>query len=268
MLRRDGAVNRFAANQGSAEGARLFTLGRMDSVQMPPAPARRGTPGHALIARIVPPPAECADTRAEIEAQLLEGEEERVARAVHSRRAEYVTGRACARLALARLGEPACPILSGSRGEPLWPRGVIGSITHCAGYRGAVVARSAQIASLGIDAEPNAALPGGVLGSISLPQEREWLDRLGATHPAVCWDRLLFCAKESVYKTWYPLTGRWLDFAEAAVTVDAEQGLFTARLLTKGPMLQGRELTQFTGRWVVCDGLILTAIVLAAEPAP
>ncbi|MBS2963694.1 4'-phosphopantetheinyl transferase superfamily protein [Actinocrinis puniceicyclus] len=239
----------------------------MDSNQTPPARPRRRGPGRALIEEIVPPPAECADTREDLDEQLLPGEHEYVARAVPSRRAEFVTARACARLALARLGVPPGPILSGGRGEPLWPRGIIGSITHCAGYRAAVVARSVQIAGLGIDAEPNAALPGGVLEAVSLPRERLWVDRLARTRPAVRWDRLLFCAKESVYKTWYPLTRRWLDFEDAAIAVDPEQGQFTARLLTAGPVLQGRELTELTGRWVVRDELILTAIVLCAAGA-
>jgi 4'-phosphopantetheinyl transferase EntD len=235
----------------------------MDSVQTP-APSRRRAPAQALIEEIVPPPAACVDTRADLDAELLAGEHAHVARAVPARRTEFVTGRACARLALARLGLARRPIPSGPRGEPTWPRGVTGSITHCDGYRGAAVARTAQIAALGIDAEPNAELPAGVLEAIGLPPERAWVDRLSGTRPGVCWDRLLFCAKEAVYKTWYPLTQRPLGFEDAAVTVDAGQGRFTARLRTAGPVHRGRELTEFTGRWMVRENLILTAIILSA----
>ena len=233
----------------------------MDSVRTPPAPRRRGA-GKALIEEIVPPPAVCADTREDLETRLLPGEHEYVARAVPSRRAEFVTGRACARIALARLGLAARPIPPGGRGEPIWPRGVVGSITHCAGYRGAVGARSAPVAGIGIDAEPNAPLPDGVLAAISLPQERAWVERLSATHAAVCWDRLLFCAKESVYKAWYPLARRWLDFEDASVSVEVERGRFTAKLRTAGPALKGGELTEFSGRWMVREQLILAAVVI------
>ncbi|WP_245594427.1 4'-phosphopantetheinyl transferase family protein [Actinospica robiniae] len=216
----------------------------------------------ALIATIVPEPAVAVDTRRDLGEEPLPGEVERVERAVPSRRAEFATGRACARRALARLDLPPRAIPAGPRGEPLWPAGIIGSITHCAGYRGAVLARTAQIATIGIDAEPNAELPDGLLKLISLPEERDRLERLAGIEPSVHWDRLLFCAKEAVYKAWYPLAERWLDFEDAAVTFEPEHGRFTARLGVPGPLFQGRELTGFTGRWLVREDLILTAIVL------
>ncbi|WP_374216235.1 4'-phosphopantetheinyl transferase, partial [Frankia sp. R82] len=103
----------------------------MDGVPNPLTSQPRRGALRALIEEIVPPPAECADTRADCDAELLAGEHEYVARAVPSRRAEFVTGRACARLALARLGVAPRPILRGPRGEPTWPRGIVGSITHC-----------------------------------------------------------------------------------------------------------------------------------------
>jgi 4'-phosphopantetheinyl transferase EntD len=229
-----------------------------------------GVAARALIGEIVPGPAVAVDTREDLGEEPLPGEAGRIARAVPARRAEFATGRACARCALARLGLPPRPIPSGRRGEPRWPRGVVGSITHCAGYRGAVLARTSQVVTIGIDAEPNAALPAGVLGAISLPQERAWVERLAAAEPDVHWDRLLACAKEAVYKAWFPLAHRWLDFEDAAVTVEPERGRFTAQLRAAGPNSQGREPSGFTGRWVVRDGLILTAIVVSRRrpPAP
>ena len=85
-------------------------------------------------------------------------------------------------------------------------------------------------------------------------QERAWL---GEAPGGVHWDRLLFCAKESVYKAWFPLTRQWLGFQQAEITI-MDNGIFGARLLVPGPSLTG-----FTGRWLVRDGLVLTAI---AEP--
>jgi 4'-phosphopantetheinyl transferase superfamily len=58
---------------------------------------------------------------------------------------------------------------------------------------------------------------------------------LTATVPGVCWDRVLFCVKESVYKAWFPKTGRWLVFEEACVDFDPASQSFTARLLVTGP---------------------------------
>jgi 4'-phosphopantetheinyl transferase EntD len=198
-------------------------------------------------------------------AVLFPVEEAVVGRAVEKRRAEFTTGRACAREALARLGLPPSPVPSGERGEPQWPAGVVGSITHCDGYRACALARPTRIAAVGIDAEVNAALPDGVLTEIARPEELPGLRELRRAVPAVHWDRLLFSAKESVYKAWFPLARRWLGFEDATVTFDPSSGAFHARLLVRGPPLDGSELTSFSGRWLARDGLVLTAIAL---PAP
>lgn len=187
-----------------------------------------------------------------------------LARAVDKRRREFATGRHCARAALTRLGVPPAPLLSGRRGAPQWPAGVVGSITHCDGYRAAAVARDRDVVTLGLDAESAGPLPDGVLRLVSDVGERAWIRELGAARPEVYWDRLLFSAKESVYKAWFPLAGRWLDFAEASVTVDPDAGTFTAALLVPGPVVGGRTLTGFAGRWMVARGLVLTAIAVPA----
>ncbi|MDT5164960.1 MAG: hypothetical protein QOC88_1854, partial [Mycobacterium sp.] len=96
-------------------------------------------------------------------------EEPLIERSVAKRRNEFITVRYCARIALAELGFPPVPILKGDKGEPCWPDGVVGSITHTAGYRGAVVGRAGAVRSVGVDAEPHDVLPDGVLDAISLP---------------------------------------------------------------------------------------------------
>ncbi|MEU3168555.1 4'-phosphopantetheinyl transferase superfamily protein [Streptosporangium sp. NPDC006930] len=193
---------------------------------------------------------------------LFPEEEEAVARAVEKRRREFGTARHCARQALAELGLPPAPILPGERGAPVWPDGVVGAITHCAGYRAAAVSRDAL--TIGIDAEPHEPLPDGILPAVSLPEERAALARLDDD---VHWGRLLFSAKESVYKAWFPLARRWLGFEEAHL-VFSPSGTFTARLLVPGPVVDGRELTGFTGRWLVSDGLVVTSIAVPGKSVP
>jgi 4'-phosphopantetheinyl transferase EntD len=188
-----------------------------------------------------------------------------VAKAVDKRRREFTTGRSCARSALRGLGMAPAPILTGKRGAPQWPPGIVGSITHCAGYRAAAVARADDIVTIGLDAEPDDALPDGVLGVVSLPDERVRLRDLAEAVSAICWDRVLFSAKESVYKAWFPLTRRWLGFDEADITIGVADGTFRARLLVPGPMAGGRPLTGFTGRWLAHRGLVLTAITVPAR---
>src|SRR5438132_715206 len=92
-------------------------------------------------------------TQAEWDSQLLPEEARLVATAVGRRRREFAAGRACARLALGRLGFPEAPLLSGPDRAPVWPEAAVGSITHCPGYCAAAVARRGAVRSLGIDAE-------------------------------------------------------------------------------------------------------------------
>lgn len=194
-----------------------------------------------------------------------------IAKAVDKRRREFTTARYCARKAMGDLGIEPGPILRGDKGAPVWPSGVVGSLTHCDGYRAAVVAYAMQIRSLGIDAEPHEALPDGVLGHTSLPAEREVLaTRSNDLH----WDRLLFCAKEATYKAWFPVTGRWLGFEDAHITFDLSDatgtgaqrrawGTFTSRILIDGSATDGgTPLLDLPGRWLIDRGLITTSIAL------
>lgn len=218
-----------------------------------------------MIDAILPPSVASAAAYEDDDATLFPDEEALVARAVEGRRRSFATARACARRALGELGLPPVPILRGERGEPRWPPGVVGSITHCTGYRASAVAWRRDVASLGIDAEPHEGLRRGLLGRIARPEEEARLGALFAADATVHWDRLLFSAKESAYKTWFPLAGTWLGFHDATVAIDPAAGTLTVSLLVEGPSVAGRPLTELDGRWIARDGLVITAIVV---PAP
>ena len=190
--------------------------------------------------------------------------EERAAlsRSIPRRLEEFAVGRTCARRALGALGEPSQPILPGAHREPRWPSGFVGSITHCPGYCAAAVARADEIAAIGIDAEVNEPLPPGVLDQVALPAELAWL-RARDGHGG-CRDRLLFSAKECVFKAWFPLTDRWLGFENACISFSHDTGTFEAQLLIDGPRIGGVRVRSFTGRFRVGDGLVLTAIATPA----
>jgi 4'-phosphopantetheinyl transferase EntD len=216
-----------------------------------------------MLEEILPPQVVAVEAFGDVLDIVLFPEEEAVlGRAVEKRRQEFTTARACARAALARLGLPAAPIVPGLRGAPQWPPGVVGSMTHCAGYRASAIGRAEDMLTLGVDAEPDDTLPAGVLDVIASADERSALSALAAAAPGPSWDRLLFSAKESVYKAWFPLTKRWLGFEEAAISISPADGTFAARLLVEGPVLDGRPLSGFTGRWLVRNGFVLTAIAV------
>jgi 4'-phosphopantetheinyl transferase EntD len=216
-----------------------------------------------VIEEILPDAVVAEDTREELlEVELFPEEHATLGRAVEKRRREFITARACARRALGRLGVAPCAIANGERGQPLWPEGVVGSITHCAGYRGCAVARAGQVLGVGIDAEPHAPLPDGVLGQIARAEERRQLAQLAGVEPAVHWDRLLFCAKEAVYKVWFPLAACWLGFEDATLTLDPVGHAFQARLLKPWPRAPTALPEVLEGRWLMREGLVLTAIAL------
>jgi 4'-phosphopantetheinyl transferase EntD len=180
------------------------------------------------------------------------------------RQREFATARSCARRALGKLGLPKGPILRGPSREPLWPSGVVGSITHCHWYRAAAVATKVDVVTLGIDAEVHEKLPADIYQKVILPQEEAWLAN---TPEGVYWDRLIFSAKESVYKAWFPLTGEWLGFDDVEVMFRPEEGTFHARFLVE-PLRVADEsiISGFKGRFLVRDSLALTAVALTTGP--
>ena len=193
----------------------------------------------------------------------LPEEEPLIARSVAKRRNEFITVRYCARQALGELGVPPVPILKGDKGEPCWPDGVVGSLTHCEGFRGAVVGRSAEVRSVGIDAEPHGVLPRACWTPSACPPSGP-----SSRHcpRGLHWDRILFCAKEATYKTWYPLTHRWLGFEDAHITFTVDATGTARGVRVADPDRSGRRVgssaDRTVGPVVGGKGLVLTAIVL------
>jgi 4'-phosphopantetheinyl transferase EntD len=221
---------------------------------------------NGLLADLLPPEVSCQEAFSDdLPVQLFPAEQSCIAGSVDKRRREFSTVRACARQALERIGVAPAAILPGLRGAPTWPAGVVGSMTHCKGYRAGAVALREQVRSIGVDAEPSGPLPEGVLEAVALEPELAMISRLNSSAPGVAWDRLLFSAKEAVYKTWFPLTETWLDFSEARIEFASGQQTFTAELLVPGPVLDGERLRGFRGRWLDRQGLVITAIAVPAS---
>ncbi|MEU5212751.1 4'-phosphopantetheinyl transferase superfamily protein [Streptomyces sp. NPDC020742] len=219
-----------------------------------------------MIDKLLPAPVVTAEAFQDAPlSEMFPEERALVADAVPKRQLEFGTVRGCARQALSRLGIAPAPLLPGRDRAPQWPDGVVGAMTHCAGYRAVAVARRRDVLTVGLDAEPNEPIEDpGVVDLVTLPEERAQLRGLTALQPDISWERLVFSAKESVYKAWYPLTRRWLGFEEALLTLDPTNATFTARLLVPGPVVDGTEVTEFTGGWLVEAGLVVTGIAVPA----
>jgi 4'-phosphopantetheinyl transferase EntD len=178
------------------------------------------------------------------------------------RRAQFIAGRTLARLALARLGFAATALPRAGSGAPLWPRGCVGSITHCGAgadaWCGVVVARTLDRRALGLDAEPDEPLAPGLLPRVLGPA-----DRMADDGGDGVLAKLVFSAKESVYKALHPLTGHPLDFHDVGVALDHRRRTFAARVL-RDDWPSGAP-SVVAGRWHRADGLILTAVEIAGE---
>ena len=195
---------------------------------------------------------------------LFPEEEQIIAHAVEARRRDYATVRSCARVCLERLGYAPVPILPGVGGAPIWPDGIRGSMTHCAGYAAAAVGSISRFSAIGIDAEPDAPLPDGVLDLVATPAEKARLARAQPEPDGPQWDRLLFSAKEAVYKAWFPLVGEWLDHQQAEILLHPHEGTFAALLSRDGLIIDGRQVRSLHGRWIQDRGILLTAVVLGS----
>ncbi len=150
------------------------------------------------------------------EQHLLSAENATIATRDPRARAASGAGRRVAHELLRRLGcaDPAVP--RGQLGNPIWPAGIVGSIAHDDELAVAAVARSDAMRSVGVDIEPALPLPRELEAIVATPRDRQGdLD-------ATIGSRVLFAAKEAVYKASFPLDGRVLGFEDIAV--DFESG--------------------------------------------
>lgn len=180
------------------------------------------------------------------------------------RRREFAVGRRCARAALAELGVVDFPLLPGKDRAPIWPAGVVGSITHTEvepdGYCGVAVAWQEQVQALGVDAEPRHALARDLWPRILDEAEKE--AALAAPEPGV-YARLVFSAKEAVYKAMYPMYRRFLDFSDVHVECRLEAGEFFADLRENSGRLDAPEV-RLLGQFVITRELIVAGLALTA----
>jgi|SRR5882672_1838773 len=192
---------------------------------------------------------------------LLPSERRFVSNAVPKRIGEFAAGRRCARQAIARLGLPPVDLLVNTDRTVRWPSGLIGSITHTAGYCAVAVASSRDYVGIGLDVEQIVAAPFEVVPQICTEPEQAWLDTLPAAVRARL-ATLIFTAKECFYKCQYCLTGTWLDFKDIQVRVDA--GDFF--VVSKHPVVEDlqRKWT-LRGRFMWCADRVVSAMVLEHE---
>lgn len=187
-----------------------------------------------------------------------------VGKAVAKRRHEFIGGRVMARRAMIRLGVAPQAVPAGSDRAPIWPVGLVGSITHTGAWCAAAVARADEIRSVGIDVADARSVGPELWRILCTSAEFEWLSMLpvadreqGAT--------ALFSAKESVFKAQYPLTRRMLDHQAVEVRLNGDWENWKGELLGS-PQDLAHQPTIVEGRLLIDNGMLATCAVIPIRP--
>lgn len=193
------------------------------------------------------------------ESPVYPEEEVSIRNAVPKRRREFAAGRHCARRALARLGVHDRPLPVGADREVLWPDGIVGSISHCDDLCAVAVARRDAAAGIGLDVERAEPLEPGLASLICTPVEQARLKDF-PSHPRDPWPKLLFVAKESVYKCVFPLVRTILEFHDVEIDLSLEAGSFDA--VVRHPSFATHGHPGLRGRFVVAGDHLACGVTL------
>jgi 4'-phosphopantetheinyl transferase EntD len=183
------------------------------------------------------------------------------ARAVASRQADFVAGRLAAREAMRKLDLPILSIGVTEQREPVWPSGVVGSITHTGNFVCAALARTTDYQGIGIDAEfiIDADKLAGVSKLVRTPVETALFKKFSFSDAEMT--TLCFSAKESVYKCLHPLIGRFMDFKDLEIVgVDQSRKTFAVRVVDASEF-GGYSGLVFGVRYTVVNGLVFTTAI-------
>jgi 4'-phosphopantetheinyl transferase EntD len=195
---------------------------------------------------------------------LLPGEAAGLGRPTDKRLAEFAAGRRAAHQAMERLSHPVRTVPHGPDRAPVWPCGLVGSISHSETHCLAVVARAGAVASLGLDLEDDRDLPRDLIDVVCTPAERGWLsvqpeDMRGRLA------RLIFSAKECAYKAQYSVTRQLIGFEAFELTPDLETGQFEATFTFDVPPFKRGACLH--GQFSFGGGVIVTGMALPGDGA-
>ncbi|MFT6736379.1 MAG: 4'-phosphopantetheinyl transferase EntD [Kangiellaceae bacterium] len=182
-----------------------------------------------------------------------------IVNAVPKRQREFEAGRAAARGALDTLGIFSQAIPRASDRRPIWPKGIVGSISHAQGFAAALVGFQADIAGVGVDIEGADPLTKQLYEYVLTPQELKERDvkPLVAGSPRC---KISFVAKEALFKAVYPITRRFFSFHDAQVKIHAD-GRWEAALISPVCMLP-IDLMICHGKWARLGHLIFATVAV------
>lgn len=188
-------------------------------------------------------------------------EAEALSRARPERLREFAAGRTAARRAMSRLGVAPAAVLHGLDRAPIWPEGLVGSISHCSVACLAAAAQTAAFRAIGLDLEEDTPLELDLIPAVCTEAEELWLNTLPEAERGQL-AKLIFSAKECAYKAQYPITGTLFGFQTLEVTLDRDAGSFEARFLHDVAPFAAESCLR--GQYAIGAGIIVTAMALPA----
>ncbi len=166
---------------------------------------------------------------------------------------DFTAGRHCARRALRTLGWCQSPVLVGLDREPLWPKGIVGSITHTSGFCAAVVAQQQTILGIGVDAEVITDVSPEIWQQFLCQNEISDLERLPPSERQ-SFAALLFSAKEAYFKLHFPLRRTALSFKDLWI----RPGAATFEVSGLNPKSELETQAKFRGRFRLTGERVFT----------
>ncbi len=139
-----------------------------------------------------------------------------VLNACEKRRNEFSTGRHLLRGLLREFGIDYAQLPKAAGGGVVWPDGYCGSVAHTDQFCAAVLAKTDDIASVGIDIE-NIGDVGERECRVFMPDDE--YEIMTSLEPKIRQVRMAaaFSVREAIYKCLNPVFGRWIDFQDARV---------------------------------------------------
>ncbi len=178
---------------------------------------------------------------------LLPDEQRTIAGMSRHRLRQFSHGRACARTVLEALGHGGAAVPVGASRAPVWPAGIVGSISHTHDWAAAAAAPVSIAGGLGLDIEEDGPLPAELRKLVCTTEENRWLDLQPDPGDLA---KLIFCAKESLFKCLWPELRTFIDFQQVRLVIDSASGRFTAQTTTAEPWSGLLErLTGRCGQW-------------------
>ncbi len=213
------------------------------------------SPSNKQLKLIVPGSTQfCFISKTPVDYQLEPSELELTTRMSAKRLNDFKASRYCAKNALKQTGITNFPLLINQHRAPIWPRGIVGSLSHCENLCIAVIASQKEITGFGIDIESLAPLKSELLPLICSSKE---IDLLNNTNNSLINAKILFSIKESIFKCLHPSVEVWIDFKDVELELNGESLQYTAKLTESLVDKVGR--SEIFGHWHVENGFIFSS---------